>query len=498
MTLPNLVIVVMDCVRASDFPGGLDGVPRMPNTEALRRGSIEFPRSASVATWTVPAHASLFTGLYPWEHGDHGRRSPVLNPAVPTLAKLLHRHGYRSGSFSANALICPVTGLTAGFDFAAWGSMSDLFLRLDHREDPPHALEEGMKEVSRPRPGRRGFLNRIPFEEIPIRAEMERRVVIPAAIAQLREKLLRCNRKDVYDVARWIEPAMDKFVGSVPSTSPLFCFVNLLDAHEPYFPDPEVLRAHGGAWAFARLRQDRVGWLDPHRVSDRWNLGFLHDLYLSSIRRIDRRIGRIIEVLKRNGRWENTFFLLTSDHGQAFGEHGMLFHRFRADDALLRIPMLARMPGGRDAGRVATGWASLVDVAPTVLSFIESRSPAEFSGVPLTDLIEAPRAGPVFALHDGTLGDRWVPESRRAELERIAVAAFRNEMKVVVRFAPEETQAYDLRRDPGESTDVWDVERPDLRELAGRAQAIGRAVEELPAERTDSAVQHRLESWGYV
>ncbi|MCI4351653.1 MAG: sulfatase-like hydrolase/transferase, partial [Thermoplasmata archaeon] len=59
----------MDCVRARDFPGGPEPVTGMPTVEALAKESVQFPRAVSPAPWTIPSHASLFTGLYPWEHG---------------------------------------------------------------------------------------------------------------------------------------------------------------------------------------------------------------------------------------------------------------------------------------------------------------------------------------------------------------------------------------------------------------------------------------------
>jgi len=160
--------------------------------------------------------------------------------------------------------------------------------------------------------------------------------------------------------------------------------------------------------------------------------------------------------------------------------------------------MLARMPGGIDGGRVGKGWASIVDVAPTCLSLGNGHARIRSSGMPLGTLVDAPRPGPLFALHDGTLGDRWVPESRRAELERVAVATYSEETKVVVRFAPAERHAYNLLQDPNERTDIWDDQRSDLRGLADQAESVGQALQSLPRQETDSAVQYRLESWGYI
>src|SRR5215469_5335127 len=111
---PDLLLVVLDCVRAWDFPGGRSAIGPMPFVEGFRRESIHFPRAASVAHWTVPAHASMFTGLYPWEHGVHAKGKLKLDPSIPTVAGHLRDAGYRTLCLSANGLVSPGLGLTNG------------------------------------------------------------------------------------------------------------------------------------------------------------------------------------------------------------------------------------------------------------------------------------------------------------------------------------------------------------------------------------------------
>ncbi len=488
----------MDCVRASDFPGGTDEIADMPVVSALRRESVLFSRAATVAPWTIPSHASLFTGLYPWEHGDHGRRSLALDPTVPRLPELLRPLGYRSASFSANALICPATGLGTGFDVAEWGSMFDLFLRLDHTREPPHTSSTNNGGDSPRRGLRQRILRRLPYDELPIRAELERHVAVPAVGALLADRLRGCEQDDAYDVARWIEPSMERFLGAVPPAAPVYCFVNLLDAHEPYFPDAPTVARRGGWRRYVALRQDKAGWLaDPDPASG-WDLGYLHDLYRSAIQRLDRRIGGLVDGFRRAGRWDNTLLVLTSDHGQAFGENGMLYHRFRVDESMIRIPMLVRFPGGEAGGRKSASWTSLVDVVPTCLHLAQEAPPVGFSGLPLRNLVDSPRPGPVFAVSDGTIGERWLPSSRKVELDRLAIAAYLGDTKLVFEAGPEEIHSYDLSRDPAARSDREGIPNTADPELVEGARSIGRRMEEIPREATASAVSVRLKSWGYI
>ncbi|MCI4366576.1 MAG: sulfatase-like hydrolase/transferase, partial [Thermoplasmata archaeon] len=78
---PDLLVVVLDCVRALDFAGGPEAVTPMPFSESLLRESIRFPKAAATAPWTIPSHASIFTGMYPWENGVHMLKELRLDPS---------------------------------------------------------------------------------------------------------------------------------------------------------------------------------------------------------------------------------------------------------------------------------------------------------------------------------------------------------------------------------------------------------------------------------
>ena len=497
MSRPNLVIVVMDCVRAWDFPGGDAAVDGMPFVEGLLRESVAFPHAASVAPWTMPSHASIFTGLYPWEHGMHGRHSMALSPDVARLPDLLRPLGYRSACISANPLVSPTTGLAAGFDEASWGTMFEMFLRTDHSTRPPRVAPEPAG-AERPPGMRERLLRRLPYHELPLRTILERNVILPTLAGRVLEGLRDCPNDDAFDVARWIEPTLRGFLQSTPSDRPAFVFINLLDAHEPYFADPST-HPHGeGWWAYARLRQDRLGWLaDPGRRSGK-DAEFIHALYREAIRRIDRRLAGIVAAFRSSGRWDDTCFVLTSDHGQAFGEHGMIYHRFRVDDAQIRIPFIVRYPHAQDGGLTAPGWASLVDIAPTFFQAIGESPGVRLSGTPLQLLARNRRFDPVFAITDGTIGERWIPADRRPELDRLAVAAYRDSLKAIVEDTPITRHAYDVDADPREGTDLGADPRPELKELFGEAQGILERFEVLPRTPLSGDVSDRLKAWGYI
>jgi arylsulfatase A-like enzyme len=112
---PNLVLIVIDTARADHFSSY--GYPRQttPRFDAFARQGVRFERAYSTSTWTLPAHASLFTGLLPATHGATQQRTR-LDGELETLAELVAARGYRTASFSNNAWISRTTGMAQGFD----------------------------------------------------------------------------------------------------------------------------------------------------------------------------------------------------------------------------------------------------------------------------------------------------------------------------------------------------------------------------------------------
>jgi arylsulfatase A-like enzyme len=493
---PNVLIVVLDCVRASDFPGGADPVSPMPFVEELRRDAVEFPCAASVAHWTVPAHATIFTGRYPWEHQVHARGQLQLDPALPKVGGLLRTAGYRTLSVSANGLISPNLGLVDGFQQAAWGTT--LFDRVSRHASPPQSLEGGPNRA----------------------AALEHRVRGLSGVAQWTGVLL-ARYPGVWDagtrvalrfqagdppprpaMASWLEPTLRRWLSETPASEPVFCFINLLDAHEPYLRDAEGLPTAGDWWRYVRSRQDRMGW-----VSGDWNptaqeYGRLHHLYRCAIRDLDGRIREIVEAFRAVGRWDDTLMILTSDHGQAFGEHGALFHIQGVDEPELRIPLLYRPPGGGSGGARSRSWASLIDLAPTVLRAAGLPSDAlGGAGVPLQDLVEHPRVGAVLAFSDGLVHaeDRQrAPQARRAAIDRLLIAAYEGDRKLVYDVASDTARLYDVRRDSGEAHDLWSSTDAEAASLLAATRAVAARMAAGATVAPSADVEDRLRSWGYL
>ncbi|MCI4324417.1 MAG: sulfatase-like hydrolase/transferase [Thermoplasmata archaeon] len=491
---PDLLLVVLDCVRASDFPGGAEAVGPTPFLDRLRKESVDYPKAASVAHWTVPAHASMFTGMYPWEHGVHAKGLLKLDAHGQSVGALLQSSGYHTMSISANGLISPALGLVDGIDRSAWGV--SLFHRFGNGVVPPKGSESAAAGAPVPPPRHMSpiaywtavMLARYPGTwDLPTRLMMLLRHRSDGARARL---------------ANWLEPTAGRWLKEAPQDRPLYCFVNLLDAHEPYLAEPEVVRTLRAWWAYARTRQDRLGWVTGKWKPTPTEFELLHELYRAMVLSLDRRVEAVVNAFQAAGRWDNTTMILTSDHGQAFGEHSALFHILGVDEPEIRVPMSVRYAGRRHAGASAEGWASLIDVYATLLA--EGRvamPPRPSAPVSLETLIDQPRSAPVYAMSDGLVHDsdrNQVPSERREKIDRLLVAAYEGDFKIVHDPVTDEIRAYRHREDPGETNDVAATHGPELAALAEGAREIGRRILSGPESQVPTDVEERLRSWGYI
>lgn len=495
---PDVLVIVLDCVRASDFWNGGEETDYLPETAALARHSVQYKRAVAPAPWTVPSHASLFTGLYPWEHGAHIKGENSLSSDRPTLPRVLKEHGYATLSASANFLVSPFFGLASDFDRAFWGGWWEPFLRFPPRpgrEPPPHRRGRPNPVLHRMRSG--SFW---PIFEASTSKLSEYTALLDLSV-RFSRKILNPEDDGYPQTSPWIEPEVHRWLTLQPKERPVFCFVNLLDAHEPYFASKRVIRNFSEWRKYASQRQDRQGWIRGTWRSSREDLALLHSLYRESIRAVDRRIGNLLRLFQEHDRWDNTLVVVTADHGQSFGEHGVLYHMLRVDEELVRVPLLVRYPGNKAGGTHSESWASLVDVAPTVLEVAGLPGAMSTSGLSLTRLAHEPRPGPVFSISDG-LGQtqgKSMTRSVRKKLDRIYAAAYQENLKVVVdSSAPSRPRMFELEDDWATKSLPWNPDLPGAALLKEAAETAIRSLLRKEALPLPATVDERLRAWGYL
>lgn len=440
---PNLLVIVLDAGRPDFFSCYGDSRKLTPNLDALAAEGQLFLHAYSTSNWSIPGHTSLFSGLYPSSHGALEVTSRV-DGRVPLLAEILAGSGWATASFYENPLVSRVTGLDRGFSVAVGPE-------LDHRT----------------------------------------KLTFDWAIERLRRKRSR-TEQCLRLAGGWIEDA-------AVNERPYFVFLNLMPTHfpyearQPYFDD--VLREAGirpgdcrgigdlGHWdTNQRKVWQRLGHATPGEMA------CVTALYASNIRYLDDVLGGFLGRLRLAGRLENTVVVVTSDHGENLGEHGLFTHMRNAlFEQVTHVPLIVWAPGTLPPARVASP-VSLVDVMPTFLDLagLARKMPPKLHG---TDLR---RPSPDRVV----LSEYWDEEKRACS--RAAVAGGRK----IVANSDGTLALFDLGSDPGETHDLA-ARLPD--ETARLHSLLVRFVAGLqPPPPRESEVRNldelrrRLRSLGYI
>ena len=429
MARPDIIVIVLDCARAGSVEPSLASAPPGSALGRFYRESTRFPVAVASSPWTVPSHATLFTGAQVWEHGCHNHGALRLAPTIPTVAEELAGVGYRSAAISENPLVSPATGVTRGFDLQAWGSTARWLTRTDVGGAPHLARGPGALS-GRPPAGASSALARLAL------FGLHRFPFLPALSAAVTAPSRPSEEGREPRAGGWVSREVLRALDPDPDGRSLFLFVNLLDPHEPYLqPGAEGtdLRRRLGALL---VPQDQQLYLIRPDLTANGNVAALLPGYARAVARSVARVGEILETVRARGRWDDSLIVVTSDHGQAFGEHANLFHGIFVHEENLRIPLYVKFPGSARAPEVGVGTAGLVDFAATVRDLLGLEPGDRGEGESWRTLAEHRRSGPLRAVGDGIRGGRalkfYVGADRFAALDRQFGVAYDGTEKVAV------------------------------------------------------------------
>ena len=219
----------------------------------------------------------------------------------------------------------------------------------------------------------------------------------------------------------------------------------------------------------------------------------LRALYDEQLSHVDAAVGEVLDRLRREGRYDDTLVVLTSDHGDAFLEHGFLAHSTTPYEELVRVPLIVKLPGGRHAGARVSEPVRLVDVLPTILDLLGRQVPRGVDGCSLVPLLDGREPMPAGC-------DTAVVEIAE-DPERYPTVAIRTARWKYVHREGGPDELYDLEADPGERRNLLeeavppsvaeDLRRRALAVVASRPEAGGRV--EL-----DAATVEELKGLGYL
>ncbi len=379
---PDIVMVVVDTLRADHL--GLYGntAGLSPNIDRLADEAVVFDQYITSASWTRASFASLYSSMLPSGH-KCVLKAEALPDDVVTVAEVLSKHGYVTGGLPNNINVTRSFNFQQGFDFFEYQKPSYIFGATES------AAQLSMYNVLR----------------------------------KLRDRVAGENRRvtDYYQPAEVVLKRARQFVSANREAGNRYMLVvHLMEPHDPYFEHPYNGTAVGRAW---------------HPNPDPSEAERLKGLYQGEIRWMDQELGGFVDWMKAEGAWNDTLFVLTADHGEEFNEHGGWWHGITLYDEQIHVPLVMKLPGADRGGQRVPWQVRQIDVSPTLGTYAQAVLPPQWQGQNLLDedvqrtldLLAAPPAPTPTDVLDAPEGEEAVAPAAPAvvsveTLERVAVA----------------------------------------------------------------------------
>ena len=429
-TQPDIVLVTVDALRADHL--GVYGYdrPTSPHLDALAREAAVVRDHISQAPYTKASVATLFTGRLPSSHKTYTVSTSVAQSMT----------GHVSGNLPLTDVLDPdlwtLAGALSSAGYTTIGLTTNPFLLKDY------GFSSGFQEYR--------FLTGAG--------------VFASARDVSREALSRLERKD--------------------RRQPIFLWMHLMEPHSPYAP-PAAIRARFPPRQPARpaVRSVIPPWLSEGGPAD---ANYYEALYDAEIADVDAAIGEFVTGLRQRGLWQQMVFVVTSDHGEEFLDHGGFEHSNTLYDEMLRVPLFIKSPGLAPGMREIQTEA--VDLAPTLAHAAGAKVPPDLAGADIAAALQRGGAADPIAFAERP-GDRFAIRTREWKL--ISTLDGHDEL-------------FHLTVDPQERSNVAAKERAQVAQLRNRMAAVLAGAYRAGATvRRDVApipprVMDRLKALGYL
>jgi arylsulfatase A-like enzyme len=442
----NVILISIDTLR-SDYLSSYGGEYETPDMDRIAEEGALFENCHVQSSWTLTSLATMHTGMYPTVNGLDDPKKKI-SEVRKTLAEYLHEKGFLTQSFVTNGYTRQNFGFAQGFD------------RYNH-------MTQGVKKNL--------FLQFLFGRTL--------RAINPDVF---KEENLGSAENITKHAMDFLEAAKD---------SRFFLWLHYIDPHDPYAP-PET------EWIPPSVYN---GWMNPYdsglilpmrtgyRISSD-DMQHLRNLYIGEVRYIDNKIGQLMEKIEALGLADNTFVILTSDHGEEFWEHEGILHGGTLYQEVMNVPLLMRLPGVIPEGSRLRPLVRVIDIMPTILTL---------QGISFEEHIQGRDLMPVI------LGEE--KEDRESFSESLLYfgekkAVFDGRYKLIHTWNSDRKELYDLQTDPDEQNNLFYTE-PEiaaglelkLMEWVSASRKLGQEIAGTDVHAViDSDLRQELQALGYV
>ncbi|MCL4362767.1 sulfatase, partial [Candidatus Parvarchaeota archaeon] len=338
---PNILFIVCDTLR-KDVLEVYGGEAKTPNLIRLAEDSMVYENAIAPSPWTYPSHVSMFTGLYLNEHKVHETlevKSYKINKfhqelKTEYIAEHLNARGYTTEGLSANPFVSPFSFFDRGFDS---------FYTIDPRPDTRKTdlIEQAKK------------LGKSPAEILKALIKKGRFIDIVRYFNYL-QYMKKLDKLYNYPLEKGASLS-NKMIENGIWRSKSFKFLNLMEMHESYETNShgdEIFKNFTGVKSISKKRVEK-----------------LKSKYISAAEYLDKKLGELIEAVKKEGFYDDTMIIITSDHGQAFNEHGYMYHEVFLYDEIIRVPLIIKYPNSKKFEK-KEGYQSTVNLFKLIKSIL--------------------------------------------------------------------------------------------------------------------------------
>ncbi len=460
----NIIVLLLDTVRAADARAG------MPLLSGIARRATSYENAVSPATWTVPSHASMFTNMRASSIRQTARDFLATGSIDPwftqvkflpenahTLAYNMARLGYTTTLFSNNPFLTSFTNLGAGFSriYDLWIDSNGQYDRKLTRRFAS-ILRGGERTRARMVAASVAVSRMMPKPMVDsVYLSLRKRLDRSVARADGTHRLDRGANATIHSMAEYIDRDYD--------FAPQFMFVNCIEAHENY---PVQSRD---------TIQDKWLYLSGINELDEGTARMFHCGYMRRLGYLDRKLGAMVGMLKVKGMLDNTTLVITSDHGQFFGEHGLLYHSLFPYEEVTKVPLVAvnydngRMVADHERldSNVSTSslYRAILDIGSGKENHLNGNMKASKYAVSEHLGISEGWDGQLLSkLKDRSSVARRIYETKQKYNMR-ATAVYSGNMKLIHFFGDRKDELYDVAKDPRETTDIISAHREEAHRL---------------------------------